>query len=139
MPLAGLPPWEGCPACRGTFVEREAVARLLRGGTIALPGANPYRSSSVDGQLWSRSEAAVRYLRCPRCGDLMNRMRVLERVGVVVDACLRDGVWFDAGELEQALEHLRQQQSHRGLQDSDEGAAVLGQLFALFFQAGRSA
>lgn len=81
----------------------------------------------------------MRYLRCPRCGDLMNRMRVLERVGVVVDACMRHGVWFDAGELEQALEHLRQQQSPAGHDGRDEGAAVLGQLFALFFQAGRSA
>ncbi len=45
------------------------------------------------------SETKVRYVRCPRCAETMNRQAFGRISGVVVDVCRKDGVWFDAGEL----------------------------------------
>ena len=41
----------------------------------------------------------VRYIRCPSCGELMNRKNFGGTSGVVVDVCHLHGTWFDAGEL----------------------------------------
>jgi Zn-finger nucleic acid-binding protein len=45
----------------------------------------------------------VRYLKCPLCDELMNRVNFGRRSGVIVDVCTAHGTWFDAGELTRAI------------------------------------
>jgi Zn-finger nucleic acid-binding protein len=49
-------------------------------------------------------ETAVRYLRCPRCRDIMGRHLIVRGSNVIVDRCARHGVWFDAHELRRLAE-----------------------------------
>ncbi len=49
----------------------------------------------------------MRYGRCPRCGSIMERLNFGRRSGIVVDACREHGTWFDQGELDAALEFVR--------------------------------
>jgi len=49
----------------------------------------------------------IRYLPCPDCGVLMNRVNFGKRSGVVLDSCARHGTWFDADELRRVVEFVR--------------------------------
>jgi len=93
-----------CDGCGGAFIGREAMGPLLgalrRGGAVGLDASvasAPYRTSAAPRG--APAESTVRYLACPRCGELMNRTQVVEGAGIVVDMCLVDGVWFDGEEL----------------------------------------
>lgn len=49
---------------------------------------------------------AVKYLACPICKERMSRRQFAIGSGIVVDRCIHDGVWFDAGELELAAAYF---------------------------------
>jgi Zn-finger nucleic acid-binding protein len=49
----------------------------------------------------------VRYVPCPDCGKLMNRVNFGKRSGIVLDACAHHGTWFDADELRRVVEFVR--------------------------------
>jgi len=49
----------------------------------------------------------VRYVPCPLCAKLMNRINFGKRSGVVVDSCAKHGTWFDADELRRVVEFVR--------------------------------
>jgi Zn-finger nucleic acid-binding protein len=48
-------------------------------------------------------ERKVVYLKCPVCGELMNRRSYGARSGVVADICKDHGIWLDGGELGRIL------------------------------------
>ena len=62
--------------------QQEAVLGFI--GSDAHPHAHP---------------AAISYVPCPDCGELMNRSNFARSSGVIVDICKQHGVWFDADEL----------------------------------------
>ena len=45
----------------------------------------------------------VRYIPCPQCRKLMNRVNFSKTSGVIMDVCKADGVWLDRGELERVV------------------------------------
>jgi Zn-finger nucleic acid-binding protein len=49
----------------------------------------------------------VRYVPCPECGKVMNRINFAKRSGVVLDSCAAHGTWFDADELRRVVEFIR--------------------------------
>src|SRR5207248_2153983 len=49
----------------------------------------------------------VRYVPCPECNQLMNRVNFARCSGVVVDVCKGHGTWFDHDELQQIVEFIR--------------------------------
>jgi len=51
--------------------------------------------------------ATVRYVPCPLCAKLMNRINFGKRSGIVVDGCAKHGTWFDADELRRVVEFVR--------------------------------
>ncbi len=88
-----------CGRCGGMFVGHEALARIMaerRADPIDPPRApfHPPMAGRVD---------EVRYLSCPECHTMMNRKNLGSRSGIVVDVCKMHGIWFDAGELTQAV------------------------------------
>lgn len=89
-----------CGACGGLWLDPESLQRLSnakeeRAGMISVLAARiPTSSVATD---------AVRYIPCPRCEKLMNRMNFAQSSGVVLDVCKSHGVWLDRGELQRVL------------------------------------
>src|SRR5262249_12635111 len=49
----------------------------------------------------------VRYLHCPVCKDMMNRVNFANCSHVIVDVCRQHGTWFDKDELRRIIEFIR--------------------------------
>ncbi|MEO8433826.1 MAG: zf-TFIIB domain-containing protein [Pyrinomonadaceae bacterium] len=95
-----------CAKCSGLWVdvsalekicaEREQQAAVL--GTASIAAHHPVTNT---GSL------KIRYIPCPLCDQLMNRINFARCSGVVVDICKGHGTWFDADELRQIIEFIR--------------------------------
>jgi Zn-finger nucleic acid-binding protein len=89
-----------CSSCGGLWLDPAALQRLSdtseeRTAMVAsLTARIPSSAAPAD---------VVRYVPCPCCGKLMNRMNFAQSSGVVLDVCKRDGVWLDRGELQRVL------------------------------------
>ncbi|XXY12859.1 zf-TFIIB domain-containing protein [Sorangium sp. So ce216] len=86
-----------CGRCGGQLVEHALLRDLLErresyGKSAPRP---PRRPEHVD--------VRVRYVRCPVCGQRMNRKNFAGKSGIIVDICREHGTWFDRGELPQLL------------------------------------
>jgi Zn-finger nucleic acid-binding protein len=121
-----------CGSCGGAFLLRKNISDLLesiRAGraTDAL-ASSPYRSMFQTTET-VKQEARIRYLPCPCCGDLMNRTELIVSSQIVVDMCVTDGVWFDAGEIRHATEYIRNRRELLGALFVDDIDIVLDRYF----------
>jgi Zn-finger nucleic acid-binding protein len=94
-----------CEKCGGLWLEVAAFARICadREQQAAVLGlASPVTSNKPD------DETKVRYVPCPECGQLMNRMNFARCSGVIVDVCRNHGTWFDRDELRVIIEFIRE-------------------------------
>jgi Zn-finger nucleic acid-binding protein len=99
----GAAPMRECERCSGLWVEvaifekicvhREQQSSVL-GAASRLP-AHP-----------TAEEEKIRYVPCPQCGQLMNRINFARCSGVVVDVCKGHGTWFDRDELREIVEFI---------------------------------
>jgi Zn-finger nucleic acid-binding protein len=92
---------EECERCGGIWTavdvfDQVCADRAMQEAAIALP----LPPGGVQ-------EQAVRYLKCPQCGQLMNRYRFAGRSHVVIDRCRSHGIWLDRDELRQIIEFIR--------------------------------
>ena len=93
-----------CPKCEGFWVDVETFNEICRDRerqAAVLGGASP-PPARLDLTL-----DPVRYLHCPECHTLMNRVNFSGHSGVVIDACRGHGTWFDRNELQQIVEFIR--------------------------------
>ncbi|HEY0349266.1 MAG TPA: zf-TFIIB domain-containing protein [Pyrinomonadaceae bacterium] len=94
-----------CARCGGLWLEvaafenicsnREEQSAVLGGATVA--PAHPL----------TNNEAKVRYVPCPECRQLMNRINFAHCSGVIVDVCKGHGTWFDRDELSEIIQFIR--------------------------------
>jgi Zn-finger nucleic acid-binding protein len=100
--VAGLAVRE-CPDCHGLWVPEDRfdalVTRAVELRRTALGGEGPAPDPRVTAG--NPVATAVRYRKCPVCGELMMRRNWRKRSGVIVDRCREHGTWLDADELEQ--------------------------------------
>lgn len=94
-----------CPRCEGIWADKESLEQICLDGEaqgavlgLAAPVA---RDASVS------LETNLRYVPCPVCQELMNRINFAKCSNVVVDVCVRHGTWFDQDELRRIVEFLR--------------------------------
>jgi len=83
-----------CATCRGVFVRRTLLPRLvdpLDLGAEVQREFPPGHPRPVHG--------GPMYVRCPVCAALMNRRLFATGAKVVVDVCRDHGTWFDGAEL----------------------------------------
>lgn len=91
-----------CKRCDGLWIDNETFEDVC---------ASNERQAAV--LLWMESVARpskppeIRYVPCPDCGELMNRMNFGKSSGVIVDFCRKHGVWTDAFELPKIIEFIR--------------------------------
>ena len=104
--MIGDAPVRECNRCEGLWLDtivfqlicadREHQSIVLGD---ALATAEHHTSIAHDEQ--------VRYVPCPHCRQLMNRINFANCSGVVVDVCKQHGTWFDRDELRQIVEFIR--------------------------------
>jgi Zn-finger nucleic acid-binding protein len=101
--LLGATKVRECAQCGGLWLDPETLQRL----------ADAREShSDVVGVLAARLPATagapdvVRYIPCPSCGKLMNRVNFAHSSGIVLDVCKTHGLWLDRGELQRVLEFI---------------------------------
>lgn len=81
-----------CRRCGGQLVEHALLRDLLE-------QRESYGSSAPRPPPRPHLDVRVRYVRCPVCGDVMNRKNFAGKSGIIVDICREHGTWFDRGEL----------------------------------------
>ncbi len=95
-----------CARCEGLWVDVESFEQIIseREQQSSVLGA----ASVMPKQAGGASEPnKVRYVPCPECKQLMNRVNFARCSGVVVDVCKGHGTWFDRDELRQIVEFIR--------------------------------
>ncbi|HEV7994144.1 MAG TPA: zf-TFIIB domain-containing protein [Gemmatimonadaceae bacterium] len=95
---------EECERCVGMWVRQDEFQRIYaeeeHGAVVLGPELSQHR---VQGNPLE----TVRYVPCPECGKLMNRINFAKRSGVILDSCGKHGTWFDADELRRVVEFIR--------------------------------
>jgi Zn-finger nucleic acid-binding protein len=89
-----------CMACGGLWLDPSSLQRLCdtreeRASVVSVLAARVPTSSGV--------QDVVRYIPCPSCTKLMNRLNFAHSSGVILDVCKSHGVWLDRGELQRVL------------------------------------
>ena len=87
--------WSSVEAFETICLDRERQAVLL--------------NLTVDKRAMANNikPAAMSYVPCPECGQLMNRSNYARSSGVLIDSCKQHGVWFDSDELPRIIEFVR--------------------------------
>lgn len=89
-----------CEQCAGLFLTHEVLEALMhareRAAVVSRSAARPIAVPDMK----------VRYIKCPVCQHMMNRLNFARRSGIIVDVCAVHGTWFDAGELALALQYV---------------------------------
>jgi Zn-finger nucleic acid-binding protein len=93
-----------CTACGGIFVDRAALERIL--AREARPDLGESTTHTTSHAIAAHVSEPVRYLHCPMCNTIMNRVHFAHHSGVVVSVCKEHGTWFDAGELTTVIEFV---------------------------------
>lgn len=100
---AGLFAVERCEGCFGLFFDVGEVKAFLDAAVSPAFTFDLREITTINEERASFSRP-VRYVRCPECGVLMNRVNYGARSGVVVDQCKDHGMWLNNGELVHLME-----------------------------------
>lgn len=94
-----------CPRCAGIWVDVRTLEQICadREKQAALLGTAAPLPTPQPGNL----ETNIRYVPCPVCKQLMNRVNFANCSHVVVDVCKGHGTWFDRDELRRIVEFIR--------------------------------
>ena len=92
-----------CPRCEGIWADTESLQRICadreqQAAVLGIPRTLPDDSHGLEN---------VRYIPCPICNKLMNRVAFAHCSRVVVDVCKAHGTWFDKDELRRIVEFIR--------------------------------
>jgi Zn-finger nucleic acid-binding protein len=94
-----------CPRCEGIWADADSLQKICNdteqqesvlGMASHLP---PPESVEI--------EQHIRYLPCPICHELMNRVNFANCSHIIVDVCAKHGTWFDRDELRRIVEFIR--------------------------------
>jgi Zn-finger nucleic acid-binding protein len=93
-----------CPACAGTWFDRDELALLLDepGGAIG----EQLRATAIGALPAAATREKTR--RCPACRQKMRKVNIGPGHRVMVDACpVGHGLWFDDGEVAELAADLQ--------------------------------
>lgn len=93
---------ERCPECYGLFFDPHELELLMDKFTEF------EKVSSIDLKKYNEENSSIstkiKYIRCPVCGDTMQRKSYGYRSGVIIDRCAKHGIFLDAGEFSHLVE-----------------------------------
>ena len=93
-----------CGGCGGLWLEQGVFQRLYTEEERGAVSLGPELSAHV---VRRTAVETVRYIPCPVCAKLMNRINFGKRSGIILDGCAHHGTWFDADELRRVVEFIR--------------------------------
>ena len=93
-----------CYECDGIFILEDILEQLIKKQTIPREEIDLHVLRFVQNNPRHKQERVIKYRACPICSKIMQRINYRVVSGVIVDRCLRHGVWLDGGELKQILE-----------------------------------
>ncbi len=93
---------EQCPECYGFFFDPGELETLLD-DTIPITRIDV---NKLEKSNYKRVDfhKRIKYIHCPICNELMQRLNYGYKSGVVMDKCKAHGVWLDSGELRHLME-----------------------------------
>jgi Zn-finger nucleic acid-binding protein len=94
-----------CPRCEGIWADAASLDQICsdrekQSAVLGMAAAAPTPQSVA-------IEENIRYVPCPVCRKLMNRVNFAHCSRVVVDVCGAHGTWFDKDELRRIVEFIR--------------------------------
>ena len=93
-----------CSKCEGLWVDTASLARICsereQQSAVAAMVQPPHQTAGA-------AIERVRYLPCPVCRELMNRVNFAGYSNVIVDVCKSHGTWFDCDELRRVVEFIQ--------------------------------
>jgi Zn-finger nucleic acid-binding protein len=94
-----------CPHCEGIWADTDSLHQICedKERQTAVLGV----ASALAHPDTLELEQNIRYLPCPICGILMNRVNFAHCSHVVVDVCSKHGTWFDRDELRRIVEFIQ--------------------------------
>jgi Zn-finger nucleic acid-binding protein len=94
-----------CPKCEGIWAAAASLEQICsdREKQAAVLGMAAPIATPDSGEV----EKNIRYVPCPVCSTLMNRVNFAHCSHVVVDVCVKHGTWFDKDELRRIVEFIR--------------------------------
>ena len=103
--LVGKTHLRECPKCEGIWLDAASLQKICsdREEQSAVLGM----ATPVETPEFADIEKNIRYVPCPVCNKLMNRVNFAHCSHVVVDVCREHGTWFDKDELRRIVEFIR--------------------------------
>jgi Zn-finger nucleic acid-binding protein len=92
-----------CPKCEGIWADTASLEQICadreqQAAVLGTAAPLPVDDNTLEN---------VRYVPCPVCSTLMNRVNFAHCSHVVVDVCRAHGTWFDKDELRRIVEFIR--------------------------------
>lgn len=92
-----------CPKCEGIWVDTVSLQRICedreeQGAVLGTAAPLPEGDMNLE---------EIHYLKCPVCGDIMNRVNFAHCSHVIVNVCKAHGTWFDKDQLRRIVEFIR--------------------------------
>lgn len=94
---------EHCQTCFGLFFDPGEIEALLESSVSGVFNINWQLLDNINQERYP-VDHKVKYIKCPVCQVLMNRVNFGYRSGVVVDQCSAHGIWLDSGEITHLME-----------------------------------
>jgi Zn-finger nucleic acid-binding protein len=94
---------ERCSTCFGLFFDPGEIETLLESSVSGVFDINFQLLGHINQERY-RKPGKVKYIKCPACRVLMNRINFAHRSGVIIDRCKMHGVWLDNGEITHLME-----------------------------------
>jgi Zn-finger nucleic acid-binding protein len=122
---------ERCQTCYGLFFDKGEIELILQSSVSNVFDINFQHIDNINKDRY-RKQQKIRYVKCPECRRLMNRVNFGQRSGVIIDQCIIHGIWLDNGELTHLLEwkkaggQLLQQQHTADLEKQQQQNALSG-------------
>lgn len=93
-----------CNDCDGVFITEDVLEHLIKREKNEVNKVDHRVLRFIQDNPRQKKETVIRYRKCPVCDSMMQRINYRAVSGVIVDRCLRHGVWLDGGELRQLFE-----------------------------------
>jgi Zn-finger nucleic acid-binding protein len=92
-----------CSRCEGIWLDVESLQQICaeREKQAAVLGMSSHPQEPA------QLETHIRYVPCPVCHQLMNRVNFAHCSHVIVNVCKAHGTWFDKDELRRTVEFIR--------------------------------
>lgn len=93
-----------CDTCDGIFILEDILEQLLKSKSLIKKDIDLHMLRFIQDNPRHKQENIISYRKCPVCHKTMQRVNYKTVSGVIIDRCLRHGIWLDGGELRQLFE-----------------------------------